>query len=127
MARDQWRGSPRRTEAAKALYHAACCVASNGLVALAHRAVDLFGAAGVGRAEALAALSPLITGTALNLAAAEEPADVLTGPIARGDLRVIDAHRRAIAAAQLVDAGAAYDALCLEITRTARLQAGRRG
>ena len=83
-------------EDAKALYHAACCVASNALVALADRAVALFAAAGVPRPEALAALAPLILGTARNLAGAEEAVAVLTGPVARGDVAVVRGHLRAI-------------------------------
>jgi predicted short-subunit dehydrogenase-like oxidoreductase (DUF2520 family) len=84
-------------ETAKALYHAACCVASNALVALADRAVNLFSAAGVSRAQALKALSPLIQGTAENLAGTDAAARVLTGPIARGDAQVIERHLKAIA------------------------------
>ncbi|MFT7623013.1 MAG: putative short-subunit dehydrogenase-like oxidoreductase (DUF2520 family) [Myxococcota bacterium] len=83
-------------EDAKALYHAACCVASNAMVALADQAVGLFAAAGVDRADALAALSPLISGTAANLAGAAEARDVLTGPIARGDEATVARHEAAI-------------------------------
>ena len=101
-------------EAEKALYHAACCVASNALVALADRAVTLFAGAGVSRAAALKALTPLILGTAENLAGAEEARDVLTGPIARGDEGVLARHRAAIGE-RLPDELAHYEALCEEI------------
>lgn len=84
-------------EVGKALYHAACCVASNAMVALADQAVTLFAAAGVPRPEALRALAPLIRGTAENLARAQEAVAVLTGPIARGDTAVVARHEAAIA------------------------------
>jgi predicted short-subunit dehydrogenase-like oxidoreductase (DUF2520 family) len=84
-------------ETAKTLYHAACCVASNAMVALADRAVNLFEAAGVDRAQALRALSPLISGTAENLSNSDDARAVLTGPIARGDLNVVARHLQAIA------------------------------
>ena len=83
-------------DTAKALYHAACCVASNAMVALADRAVNLFEAAGVSRAQGLRALSPLILGTALNLSQTDAAEQVLTGPIARGDSAVIERHLNAI-------------------------------
>ena len=85
------------TAAQKALYHAACCVASNALVALADRAVSLFEAAGVERVAALKALAPLITGTAANLAQADEASHVLTGPVRRGDVEVVEQHLQVIA------------------------------
>jgi len=85
-------------ETAKQLYHAACCVASNAMVALADLAVDIFAASGVSRAEALRALAPLIQGTADNLSQATNPADVLSGPIHRGDTHVIQDHLNAIRA-----------------------------
>lgn len=103
-------------ETGKALYHAACCLASNALVALADRAVNVFAAAGVTREEALRALAPLIRGTAENLASAAEPRDVLTGPIHRGDLDVVQAHLRAIAERAPAELDA-YIAQSLEIAR----------
>ncbi len=81
---------------AKALTHAACCLASNALVALVDRAVAVFAAAGVSRTEALRALWPLIAGTVDNLAHVDEPRDALTGPIQRGQPGVIEAHLRAL-------------------------------
>ncbi len=101
---------------AKALYHAACCVASNAMVALADQAVALFHAAGVPRADALQALAPLIRGTAANLSATDEARRVLTGPIARGDTEVVARHEQAIAErapSELEN----YRALCAAIER----------
>lgn len=108
-----------RDAEAKALYHAACCVISNGLVALADRAVALMEASGQPAVEGARALLPLLEGTAANLRATAGPvAQALTGPIARGDAAVIAAHRQAIAQ-RLPDALPAYDQLCAEIARTA--------
>jgi predicted short-subunit dehydrogenase-like oxidoreductase (DUF2520 family) len=101
-------------EDAKALYHAACCVASNAMVALIDRAVTLFAGAGVSRSDAFRALSPLVSGTASNLASAAEPVDVLTGPLARGQRATIDKHRRVIAT-RLPEESAHYEHICEEI------------
>jgi len=84
-------------ETSKMLYHAACCVASNAMVALTDLAVTLFAETGMSREKALHALAPLIQGTADNLSQAKEPRDVLTGPVHRGDVEVIRSHMRAIA------------------------------
>lgn len=105
-----------RDATAKALYHAACCVASNALVALADRAVTLFEGAGVTRQEALRALSPLIMGTAQNLSGARRPIEALTGPIMRGDTAVIGAHRDAIET-RLPDEGPTYEWVVREVER----------
>ena len=53
----------------KTLYHAAAVVACNFLVALEDAAVEVDGAAGIGREEALQSLMPLIKGTVNNLEA----------------------------------------------------------
>lgn len=84
-------------ESSKMLYHAACCVASNAMVALADLAVTLFSNTGMSREEALHALAPLIQGTADNLSQAHDPREVLTGPVHRGDVDVIRSHMQAIA------------------------------
>lgn len=98
----------------KRLYHAGCALASNGLVALVHRAVQLFGAAGVPESVATAALGSLVLGTARNLTTASSPADVLTGPVARGDTAVVDGHRDAIDMAAPEVRGI-YDAVTAEL------------
>jgi len=103
-------------ETAKTLYHAACCVASNAMVALADQAVTLFHAAGVPRADALKALAPLIRGTAANLSATDEARRVLTGPIARGDTAVVQRHHEAIAE-RVPGELANYKALCAAIEK----------
>ena len=84
------------TEEEKALYHAACCVASNAFVVLFERAVRLFIASGSSRAEAVRALLPLVHGTIQNLEQTEFPLRALTGPVARGDTEVVSTHLVAI-------------------------------
>lgn len=103
------------SEEAKVLYHAACCVASNALVALADQAVGLFEGAGVSRPDALRALMPLIEGTVANLRGQDEAMSVLTGPIARGDIEVVQQHERAIEARRGHAAANEYRALCRAI------------
>ena len=82
----------------KALYHAACCIASNTLVALMERAVRLFQVSGATQQEALQALLPLVLGTIENISQSARPIDVLTGPLARRDIEVVRAHLDAIQA-----------------------------
>lgn len=79
----------------KALYHAGAAVLSNHMVALFADAVRLFGAAGIDREAASAALAGLLAGTSANLAALGVP-DALTGPIARGDVATVRGHVEAI-------------------------------
>ncbi len=79
----------------KALYHAAGCVASNYLVALQNAALKLNRAAGMGAADALRIMMPLLKGTVDNLQKVGLP-DCLTGPIARGDVQTVRRHLDAI-------------------------------
>jgi len=85
----------RLAPGAKALYHAAACVASNYLVTLIDVSLRLLEQAGVGRRDGLAALERLISATAANAAALGVP-EALTGPIERGDAQTIDAHLEAL-------------------------------
>jgi len=75
----------------KTLYHAAAVVACNFLVALEDAAVEVDGAAGINRQQALQSLMPLIQGTVKNLEEVGLP-DCLTGPIARGDVETTRKH-----------------------------------
>ncbi|HWQ42765.1 MAG TPA: DUF2520 domain-containing protein [Desulfosporosinus sp.] len=77
--------------AQKSLYHAGAVVASNYLVVLASVAVELFAKAGIQGEDALDSLLPLMRGTLSNLEKVGLP-QALTGPIARGDARVIQGH-----------------------------------
>lgn len=79
----------------KALYHAAACVASNYVTVLIDYAFSLYGAMGLSRDQAAAALMPLVEGTVQN-AVAKGPDKTLTGPIARGDAGVIRRHMQAL-------------------------------
>lgn len=83
--------------AAKPLYHAAACVASNYLVALMHLATGWFADFGLSREEAFAALQPLIRGT-LNNMERMGVARALTGPVERGDAATIAGHLAVLAA-----------------------------
>ena len=77
--------------AQKSLYHAGAVVASNYLVVLASLAVELFTKAGIPAEGALASLLPLMRGTLYNLEQVGLP-QALTGPIARGDAKVVQGH-----------------------------------
>jgi predicted short-subunit dehydrogenase-like oxidoreductase (DUF2520 family) len=77
------------------LYHAAAVMASNYVVALVDAAVILMEEAGIGRLEALRALTPLLTASAAN-AVTLTPAAALTGPIERRDLETVEMHLRAL-------------------------------
>ena len=70
---------------ARALYHAGAAIASNYLVTLHRAASELLERAGA----PAAALEPLMRRTIEN-------GFELTGPIARGDWHVVEAHARAI-------------------------------
>jgi predicted short-subunit dehydrogenase-like oxidoreductase (DUF2520 family) len=89
-------GRPVRINpAGKALYHAAAVVACNYLTALVDAAATLCENAGLDRATAQAALGPLVTATADNVAKLG-PAEALTGPIDRGDVETVRRHMRAL-------------------------------
>ncbi len=80
----------------KALYHAAAVTACNYVATLMDAAVEMCERAGIARADAHAALGILLTATADN-AAAMDPADALTGPIARGDAGTVQRNLAALA------------------------------
>lgn len=75
----------------KTLYHAGAVVASNYLVSLAYLGVKLFEMAGISRQEALESLLPLMQGAYQNVDRVGLHC-ALTGPIARGDVEVIEKH-----------------------------------
>jgi len=82
---------------AKGLYHAACTVASNYLVALLDAAAELLSPLGLPEEQASQVLMPLVRTTLENLEALG-PSQALTGPIARGDLSTVEKHLQEIAA-----------------------------
>jgi predicted short-subunit dehydrogenase-like oxidoreductase (DUF2520 family) len=81
----------------KALYHAACVLASNALVALEGTAAGLLEGAGVGQAEALRTLLPLAQGTLQNVKSLGLEG-ALTGPVLRGDIETVRRHLAALRA-----------------------------
>jgi predicted short-subunit dehydrogenase-like oxidoreductase (DUF2520 family) len=88
----------------RAAYHAAASVASNFLVTLGAAAERIAVAAGLEPQQARELLAPLVRRTAENVAALG-PERALTGPVARGDERTIEAQRQAVedAAPELLD------------------------
>ncbi|MCK6504374.1 DUF2520 domain-containing protein [Myxococcota bacterium] len=103
------------------LYHAAAVVAGNFSTVLLAVAAELLAAAGVPAGQAPALLLPLARASLEN-AARVGPATALTGPVARGDEEVLDAHRRALAQASPASLPT-YDAL---LERARALVAARR-
>ena len=78
------------------LYHAAAVLAAGATVALFARAVEVFRlATGAPEEVARKALLPLAAGV-LSQLETRRPAEVLTGPIPRGDVRTVAAHRAAL-------------------------------
>lgn len=75
----------------KALYHAACSLASNMFVALFDSACSVLESIGLEPPEAARVLLPLVEGTVENLKSLDR-AGALTGPIARGDEETVRLH-----------------------------------
>jgi len=84
--------------ATRALYHAACVVASNHLTTLLSVLEQMYHAAGIQRPPAAAAFGPIMRATMLN-AARTSPAASLSGPIARGGVSTVSAHLDALGTA----------------------------
>lgn len=80
----------------RAAYHAAASMASNFLLALEAAAERVAGDAGLDREEARGLLAPLVRRTVENWVALG-PERALTGPVARGDQRTVEAQRTAVA------------------------------
>jgi len=79
----------------KPLYHAACSLASNHIVALLDVARGLLQDAGFSNKKALAILLPLAEGTLHNVNKVG-PEAALTGPIVRGDVATVKKHLDAL-------------------------------
>jgi predicted short-subunit dehydrogenase-like oxidoreductase (DUF2520 family) len=84
----------------KPLYHAACSLASNALVALEAAAAELLAGAGLGRRSAARVLWPLVQGTLQNVKKLGWER-ALTGPVARGDARTVRRHLEALGTRRL--------------------------
>ena len=83
--------------AAKPLYHAAASIAAGQVLAAIEAAIQLFASIGMKRREALRALLPLTRQVLENQERLGARA-AWTGPLARGDFRVIAAHEKALLA-----------------------------
>jgi len=83
------------SEKDKPLYHAACSLASNAMIALEWTASGMLGAAGIGEKAAAGMLFPLVQGTLQNVnnLGLEK---ALTGPILRGDAATVRKHLEAL-------------------------------
>ena len=81
---------------ARGLYHAAAVFASNYVIASVAEAVAVLEAAGWSRADAQRALQPLVQGVVANLRK-RGVVKALTGPVRRGDVETLSAHRAALA------------------------------
>ncbi len=76
---------------AKTLYHAAAVVASNYLVTVENFAIELLKEAGIDEQKGYEILEPLIQGT-LNNIKTKGAVAALTGPVARGDISIVEKH-----------------------------------
>jgi predicted short-subunit dehydrogenase-like oxidoreductase (DUF2520 family) len=83
------------SERDKPLYHAACSLASNSLVALEWAAADLLARSGIGEKGAEEVLFPLLQGTLQNVNNLGLKG-ALTGPIVRGDVATVKKHLKAL-------------------------------
>jgi predicted short-subunit dehydrogenase-like oxidoreductase (DUF2520 family) len=79
----------------RALYHAACSLASNGLVALMDAVLSTAAKAGLDGPEALDVFLPLIQRTLQNVKKIGI-GDALTGPLTRGDMATVKDHLSAL-------------------------------
>lgn len=112
---------PFRLEAAsKPLYHAAAVFACNYLVTLQEVANLCLEKAGVDATLRRELLTPLIRSTINNLEH-HSLAEALTGPIARGDSKTVDAHLAALSV-ELPDIAELYRSLALQTLPLAQKQ-----
>ncbi|CAM3202270.1 Rossmann-like and DUF2520 domain-containing protein [Rhodothermus bifroesti] len=110
------------TAEAKARYHLAAVLVSNGLGALLAMAGEVLATIGVSRQQSRDLLLPLLRGTLENMRASL-PEEALTGPAVRGDLQPIQQHLEALKA-HLPHLLPVYAALTTEMIR-AGVRVGR--
>lgn len=103
---------------ARALYHAAASITANLSVALMADALTLMRRAGLDDTQARPALARLL-GTTAQAAVRLPLPDMLTGPIARGDVHTVAKHMDALADAPAVRGR--YQALSAALLETAQL------
>lgn len=96
-------------EGDRRIYHAAAVLSGNFATILLAKAAALLATQGIPETDARRLLAPLAMRSIENASTAH-PADVLTGPVARGDDQIIQRHQEAIAsiAPEFIDL---YDAL----------------
>src|SRR5439155_18992947 len=120
-------GTPFRVpDELKPLYHAAAVFASNFVVAVLSVAEDVMGRAEV---EDPAPLVTPLVGATVDAVRRLGPAEALTGPAVRGDVRTIEANLTALGehAPRAVDSYVELTAALLELAeRTGRLAASAR-
>jgi predicted short-subunit dehydrogenase-like oxidoreductase (DUF2520 family) len=103
-------GSPVQIAAGKkVLYHAAAALAAGHVLALEEAATQLLLSLGMKRSEATRALLSL-TRQVLDNFERVGPRAAWTGPLARGDYRIVESHLRALSDSR-GEVAAAYDAL----------------
>lgn len=99
---------PRRlVPGTKALYHAAAVSVAGHATALFAQAQAMLAACGLDEAAAREMLRPLIAGAVRNLVEGA-PAEVVTGPIARGDAGIVERHLDALTALESSELKATY-------------------
>ena len=113
----------RLTAESKTLYHAAACMASNYLVALAGASREMLGAAGLPSEVDWRILIPLMLGTIESLSeyGIEEG---LTGPVVRGDTAIVKQHLEQLKA--IPESGRLYRELGKYLLKLAKLQEDKR-
>jgi len=79
----------------KPSYHMAACIISNYTVTLSYVAGKILENIGIGREDAAKAFLPLIQNTVDNIGKLGS-VDALTGPISRGDYKVVEEHVKAL-------------------------------
>ena len=82
--------------AQKSTYHAAAVMATNYLVTLANCSIDLLLTAGIDELDAHQMIHRMMQSSLTNLQQTNHPAQALTGPLARGDVKTINQHLQAI-------------------------------
>ena len=93
----------------KTLYHAAAALASGHVLALVESATQLLISLGMKRSEAMRALLPL-TRQVLDNFQRVGPSAAWTGPLQRGDFKVVESHLRALHDSR-EDVARAYDSV----------------
>ncbi|MCA8977336.1 MAG: DUF2520 domain-containing protein, partial [Planctomycetes bacterium] len=103
----------------RALYHAACALAANGLVVLRGLVDDTFAAAGGLRAGDARVLADALMQVAVASTGEHGATAALSGPVRRGDATTVRRHLQAIGA-EVPHAVGAYRALMFGALRLAR-------